>query len=87
MLNCFDMNDFPFKNYMNSICWQQSFQRRIQPLSLGGRFQWYLAVKSHYGFTTVREMLSIIHKTAVTKQLTAKWPYIANFPNFSKLWW
>jgi len=32
-------------------------QGRIQPVSLGGgRFQQYVAVKSHYGFTTVREM-------------------------------
>ena len=36
-------------------------------------------VKSHYGFATVREMTySILHNTAVTKQRTVKWPYIAN---------
>jgi len=43
----------------------------------GGRFQWYLALKSHYEFTTLRKMLSIPHNTAVTKQFTVQWPYIS----------
>jgi len=30
------------------------WQRRIQPVSLGGRFHQYFVVKSHYRFTTVR---------------------------------
>jgi len=31
-------------------------QERIQPLSFGGAISVYLVVKSHYGFTTVREI-------------------------------
>jgi len=56
-----------------------SDQGRIKPVSLGGRFQLYLEIKSHCGFTTVREMkYSLLDNTAVTKQVTAKWPDIAN---------
>jgi len=28
---------------------------QIQPIRLGGRFQQYLLVKSHYGFTTFKK--------------------------------
>jgi len=34
--------------------------------------------ESHYGFTTVRDDVYFNHNTAMTKQWTAKWPYIAN---------
>ena len=55
-----------------------SYQGRIQPGSLGGgRFQQYLAVKSHNSFAAVREInrcckINILCKTAVTKQFK-KW--------------
>jgi len=39
---------------------------QIEPIRLKGRFQFYLLVKSHYGFTTLR--YSILHNTSVTKQ-------------------
>jgi len=31
-------------------------QRPIQPVRLGGRFQYFLVVNSRYGFTIVREL-------------------------------
>jgi len=37
-----------------------------------------LAVKSRYGYSNVREIKYTLHSSAVTKQRTAKWPYIAN---------
>jgi len=42
----------------NSLSVTQS-QGRIQSVRLGGRFQKYLLVKSHYGFATVRDEVYI----------------------------
>jgi len=78
-----------FNNSRMNVCYQQTVskhkrtftrkktylcfkQRRIQTERWGGSdFSNILVVKSHCGF-------SVLHNTAVTKLLTAKWPYIAN---------
>jgi len=61
------------------IHWMQPFEAgadRASKVRGGGRFQYYLVIKSHNSFATVREMK--YHNTAVTKQWTTKCPYIAN---------
>ena len=55
-------------------------QGLIQQVRLGGRsVSIYLVVKCHNGFAALRRIkFSAFHNTAVTKQWTTKWPYIAN---------
>jgi len=64
-------------------------QGRMQPVRFGGgRFQWYLVVKSHCGFSTVRGIWyasqpccdkTMEGKTALYRECC--------FPNCTKFWW
>ena len=59
-------------------CYLQRIKRGwIQPVSLGGDFSDILQSSLITG-SLLWEKWSILHNTAVTKQWTAKWPYISN---------
>jgi len=52
-------------------------QGRVHTVSLGGRFQQCLAVKSHYQFTTPRDM-EYTSQPCCDKTMDVKWFFIAN---------
>jgi len=61
---------------------------RIQPIKLGGRFQQYLVVKSHYGFTIVREMkYTSWHCCDNTMDDKVALYCECCFPNCTQSWW
>ena len=77
-LNCqFGTNLERMHKLQAQVCGCVLAPGRIQPVSLGGDFSkiWYSNIITGL---LLQEKISIHHNTAVTKQRTAKWPYIAN---------
>jgi len=60
-------------------------QGQIQPVRLGGRFQYHLLLQSHCGFTTVKEINHILEhyfdKTMDVKMVLYRECWYPNFTN------